>query len=137
MSKLNEPSLDYAQANRFNAYPDLDAWGDFVFQFMKRNKHRIKYIESWNEPDLLSFANFTLDEYVELQRVFYESAKKAAPDTVVLTGGFAGLKMSPKSTAHPDYFEVTEEKDTSTPSLSTHMGKWTPISTRSMECLTP
>ncbi len=101
----NEPfSQDYAQANRFNAYPDLDAWGDFVFQFMKRNKHRIKYIESWNEPDLLSFANFTVDEYVELQRVFYESAKKAAPDTVVLTGGFAGLKMSPKSTAHPDYF---------------------------------
>jgi hypothetical protein len=98
---------EVAKRSTYGLHPIPQDWGDFVHRFMLKNGHRIRFVESWNEPDLLGFANFSLDDYVELMQVFYKAVKSASPDTIVLTGGFAGLQMPEAHSSHPDYFRET------------------------------
>ena len=68
--------------------PDYDAFQSFIRRWTERYKRNIAFFESWNEPDL-SFANFSVDEYLTLQHKFQEAVKSIAPSIRVTTGGFA------------------------------------------------
>ena len=101
---------DYANrfGNRGVAMVDLKHYGDFVHAFMTHFRHRITYVESWNEPDLLSFANFSVENYIAIMKVFYESVKKASPEARVMTGGYTALKLPyPERSSHPDHMALS------------------------------
>ena len=88
--------------------PDYDLWRTFIAEFSKRYKDTIRYGEVWNEPDLIGFANYSVEEYIQLMKIAYEEVKKYAPNTYVLTGGFA--LMPPSSHASlldPDHMKKT------------------------------
>ena len=88
--------------------PDYDLWRNFIAEFSKRYKDKIRYGEVWNEPDLVGFANYSAEEYIQLMKIAYEEVKKYAPNTYVLTGGFA--LMPPSSHASlldPDHMKKT------------------------------
>lgn len=68
--------------------PDFGHWANFIRTAASRYGDRIRYVEVWNEPDLLGYANFTAEEYIEMLKIAYAETKKAAPDVTVLTGGF-------------------------------------------------
>ena len=67
--------------------PDFGHWANFIRTAASRYGDRIRYVEVWNEPDLLGYANFTAEEYIEMLKIAYAETKKAAPDVTVLTGG--------------------------------------------------
>ena len=77
----------------------------------ERYRGRIRYWEVWNEPDLSGFNKMSLDEYVALQKATYEEVKKVAPESVVMTGGFATLSDHPgkkSPTFHRDYLNLAK-----------------------------
>ena len=77
--------------------PDYDHWRRFIHTFAERYRGRLRYVEVWNEPDHIGFANFPVSEYIEMMKIAYAETKKAAPEMSVLTGGYAGMPgPSPK-----------------------------------------
>lgn len=76
---------------RWNARPDYKYWTDFIRTFAARYKGRFRFVEVWNEPDHVGFANFSPSEYVELMKIAYRETKAADPEMSVLTGGFTCL----------------------------------------------
>jgi len=70
---------------------DLNDWREYVRQVARRFRGKIRYYENWNEPDLTGFSAMTLDEYVALQKAFYEEIVKEDAEAVPMTGGFATL----------------------------------------------
>ncbi len=68
--------------------PDYRHWAKFIRTFAERYRDKVRYVEVWNEPDLIGFANFTAAEYLELMKIAYRETKAAAPEMIVLTGGF-------------------------------------------------
>ncbi len=96
------------------ALPDYDAYENFVKLLAASTKGRVTYFEPWNEPDINFFSNFTTEEYFELQKRAYRGIKAGNPDAQVMTGGFAGLHLTPEKydivqrTAQEmrDYFDV-------------------------------
>lgn len=71
------------------ARPDYDAYAAHVREFAARYRGRSRYYEIWNEADLPQFADFTVDEYLELLRRGYAAIKSADPEAIVMTTGFA------------------------------------------------
>jgi len=69
---------------------DMEDWGRFVEATVRRYRDRISRWELWNEPDT-GFYKGTLDEYRELLKTTYRSAKKADPDCLVSCGGMTPL----------------------------------------------
>ncbi len=70
--------------------PDDAHWRKFIRSFAERYRDRIRYVEVWNEPDLIGFANFSAEAYVEMLKNAYAETKAVAPEMTVLTAGFAG-----------------------------------------------
>lgn len=68
--------------------PDYGHWANFVREVATRYRDNVRYVEVWNEPDLLGYANFTAEEYIEMMKIAYRETKRAAPGITVLTGGF-------------------------------------------------
>lgn len=102
------PNYVNRYGSRGTAMVDLKHYGAFVQAFMTHFRHRITYVESWNEPDLLSFANFPVEDYIAIMKVFYESVKKASPEARVLTGGYTSLTLPfPERSSHPDHMAVS------------------------------
>lgn len=91
--------------NRGRPRPDYGHWVEFVRTFAERYKGRIRFVETWNEPDLLSFANFSVEEYVRLMEIAYTETKKVDPDIVVQSGGFTGFKVPAASSSDADFLE--------------------------------
>lgn len=83
-------------------FPRQDAWRNFVRRTVERYRDRIRFWEVWNEPDLPGFAPFGSDRYVEMLKNAYTEIKLAAPEAVVLTGGFATSVTLPQMLADPD-----------------------------------
>ena len=71
--------------------PDYDDFAKFAGTVADRYKDRIRYFEIWNEPDLIGFANFSAESYMELLRRGYGAVKKAAPEAKVMNGGIAAV----------------------------------------------
>ena len=70
-------------------YPDF---AEFVGEFVKRYKDRIKYIIIWNEPNLsLEWGYRPVDPagYVTMLKLAYTAAKQADPQIQVLAGALA------------------------------------------------
>jgi len=79
-------------------YPprNLKDLSDYVYALVSRYKDDVKYWEGWNEQNAVGAfwlvppsGRDPVEHYVAWQRTFYEAAKKADPQCVVLTGGFA------------------------------------------------
>jgi polysaccharide biosynthesis protein PslG len=75
----------------------LSDLADYVTAMVTRYKKDIKYWEGWNEMNAVGAfwkippsGRDPFEHYVAWQRTMYLAAKKADPDCVVLTGGFAG-----------------------------------------------
>lgn len=99
--------------NRGRPRPDYEAWGTFVRTFAERYKGRIRFVETWNEPDLLSFANFTPEEYVRLMEIAFKETKQVDPNMVVQSGGFTGFRVPDVSSSDARFLEksVRDGKD--------------------------
>jgi hypothetical protein len=67
--------------------PNMDDWDNFVYQMVNHFKHRIKYWETWNEPNCTYWLG-TLGDYFELQKTAYLAAKRADPRCKILIGAF-------------------------------------------------
>lgn len=85
--------------------PDTQAWAEYVFRTVERYRGKIRHVELWNEPDLTGFANFSLQDYLELLRAGYRAAKRADSDIRVLNGGFATVRTLPQRGVEADYLE--------------------------------
>ncbi len=81
---------DWRDWNR--AAPELAAWRTFVRTMAARYRGKVNYWETWNEPDLYSFARFGVESYIELQKAAFEEIRKVAPEAKVMTAGFATLR---------------------------------------------
>ncbi len=68
--------------------PDYQHWANFVRMVATRYHEQINFVEIWNEPDLMGYANFPVEEYIEMMRIAHSETKKIAPEVTVLTGGF-------------------------------------------------
>lgn len=71
--------------------PDSAAWRNYAATVFARYRDKIRFWEVWNEPDLVGFNRMSLDEYVELQKIAFEEARKVSPELKLLTGGYATL----------------------------------------------
>jgi len=83
-----------AETSRFSTRPpdDLADYGDFVFEFVRRYKGRVRHIQIWNEPNLTAewgFQRVDAVAYTRLLEVAYRRAKEADPDVVVLSAPLA------------------------------------------------
>jgi len=81
--------------NTTSRYLDRDHfqdYGDFIYSFVSRYKDRIHHYVIWNEPNLSfewGYRQVNPEEYVELLKTAYLSAKRADPSAVVLAAGLA------------------------------------------------
>ena len=82
--------------------PRGDAVREFAAKFVERYRNKFHYIEIWNEPDLLIFARFSGDDYVELLKNAFQAIRQAAPEVKVMTAGFTRLPGRGRITSDPD-----------------------------------
>lgn len=76
------------------------AFGDYVYEFVRRYREQVNYIIIWNEPNLsLEWGYRPVDPagYTELLKVAYARAKEANPDVQVLGGALAPTLAPPGS----------------------------------------
>lgn len=85
----NPPVWARSDKNKPNSLPDFREWRKYAGFFFRNYGDRIRFWEIWNEPDLLSFCDFSAPDYVQLQKIVREEQKKFAPHVKILTGGFA------------------------------------------------
>ncbi|MBO5307871.1 MAG: hypothetical protein J6C40_07700 [Lentisphaeria bacterium] len=89
-------------------YPKLDKWGEWITKFLKHYQGKVRFMEAWNEPDLVYFGNFSVADYNRLQEHFYKTVKKADPNVTVMTGGYALLEMKDaRYVISPNYIRET------------------------------
>lgn len=88
MPILSNPPA-WSRAGGPNSTPDLTAWRDYTGRMFDRFKGRIRFWEIWNEPDLTSFADFGAADYVRLQQIARGEQRRRAPESRLLSGGFA------------------------------------------------
>ena len=88
MPILSNPPV-WARKNTPNSMPERKEWRKYVGFLFRNYGKRIRFWEIWNEPDLNSFCEFSAPEYLELQRIAREEQKKWAPNSKLLSGGFA------------------------------------------------
>jgi hypothetical protein len=77
-----------------------EAFGDYVFEFVRRYSGDVSHIIIWNEPNLsLEWGYRPVDpaSYTELLRVAYGRAKEANPNVQVLGGALAPTLAPPGS----------------------------------------
>lgn len=70
--------------------PDYGLWREYVREYFKETKGRFRYYEVWNEADI-HFADFTWEEYIQLQRIAYAELKAIDPSAKLLTNGYSSL----------------------------------------------
>lgn len=103
VARLDRPPDWTRQDNTYKECPpdDFEDYGDFVYEFVKRYRGRIDYIQIWNEPNIFpEWGNRPVDPagYVELLKVAYRRAKEANPNVYVLSAPLAITLGQP----HPD-----------------------------------
>ena len=84
----------WASSGPDGSYPPivLHDWSDFVYHVVSRYKGKIRYWEVWNEPDI-GFWKGTIEQYADLLKSAYVSAKKADPECRIVFGGTAGVNL--------------------------------------------
>ncbi|MDD3155477.1 MAG: hypothetical protein PHS41_11475 [Victivallaceae bacterium] len=89
--KLRDPN--YRKSAPSRRYPKLAAWSDFMRAFVTRYRGRFRFLEIWNEADLVSFANFSVEDYLKLLSVSAQILRSEAPEIKILTCGYAGIPL--------------------------------------------
>ena len=74
--------------------PRLEAWSEYVHRFSERYGGRIRFWETWNEPNG-SFFQGSVEEFVDMQKTAYARIKANAPEANVLSPGFAVADRNP------------------------------------------
>lgn len=72
-----------------NKLPDHGLWRDFLERMAAHFGGRIPFYELYNEPDLVGFGNFSVEDYVASFNVGARGVHAGCPSAKVLTGGFA------------------------------------------------
>jgi hypothetical protein len=81
--------------------PDLQDFGDFVYEFVKHFEGRVQYVQIWNEPNIYpEWGEQAVDPvaYTEMLRIAYERAKEADPNVYVVAAPLAVTLGEP----HPE-----------------------------------
>jgi len=94
VARLDRPPDWTRQDNTYKERPpdSLDDYGDYVYEFVKRYRGRIDYIQIWNEPNIFpEWGNRPVDpaQYVDLLKIAYRRAKEANPNVQVLCAPLA------------------------------------------------
>ncbi len=71
--------------------PDYDAFREFAKRTAERYKGKIRYYEVFNEPDLISFANYTPEKYLEIQSIAFDTIKAIDSEARILNGGISSI----------------------------------------------
>jgi hypothetical protein len=79
----------WATEERFDS-PPLDAWNQWISALASRHSESMQFWEIWNEPNI-GFFKGTVEEYTQVQRVAHDAIKAVSPDTIVTSGGYAGM----------------------------------------------
>lgn len=99
---LSNPPV-WSRSSGPNSTPDFTDWRNYVGRMFKQFRGRIRFWEIWNEPDLRSFAEFGPADYVQLQKIAREEQRREAPESRLLSGGFA--TMLPHKNIKPGFQE--------------------------------
>ncbi len=84
----------FSQEPRFAQWggrPEYEYWKAFVEKTFERYRGKIRYYETWNEPDLDYFANFSVEEYLEMQKIAYKALRSIDPEAKLLSGGVSSI----------------------------------------------
>ncbi len=84
-----KPVKKFGKGKTESNFPKLENWGKRARAFMEYFKGRVRFVETWNEPDLIYSANFSKENYVKLQKSLFENAHAVDSGVKVLTGGYA------------------------------------------------
>lgn len=66
-----------------------NAWGNFVYETVKRYSGEVRYYEIFNEPDLNRYWDGSPEQYARLLATAYRAAKAADPDAQIIMAGMA------------------------------------------------
>ncbi len=111
VARLDRPPTWSRSDNSLPTAPpdDFNDYGDFVYEFVKHFKGRIRYFQLWNEPNIWpEWGNRPPDPggYTALLKTGYERAKQADPNCYVLTAALAiTLEDSPRAMVELDFLE--------------------------------
>ncbi len=75
--------------------PDYNAYGNYAYRLVKHFRGRVRFFEVWNEPDQHWFANFSTEEYTQMQRIAYREMKRANPKALLIAGAFGNSQSFP------------------------------------------
>ena len=72
-----------------NKLPEHEPWRQFLEKMAGHFGGRIPFYELYNEPDLIAFGNFPVDDYVESFNAGARGVRAGYPQAKVLSGGIA------------------------------------------------
>jgi len=72
-----------------NKLPEPQLWHDFLVKMAARFGSRVPFYELYNEPDLVGFGNFSVEDYVASFNAGAKGVHEGCPSAKVLTGGIA------------------------------------------------
>lgn len=72
-----------------NKLPEPEPWREFLKKMAAHFGKRIPFYELYNEPDLVAFGNFSVDDYVASFNAGANGVHSGNPAAKVLTGGIA------------------------------------------------
>jgi len=96
--------LDPKSARSDSMLPDADLFAAYAAKVAQRYGDQVMFWEISNEPDLLMFANYSLNDYIKLLRTSNLAIKKVRPDALVMNGGIASIDGH-NSEVEPDYLK--------------------------------
>ncbi len=75
--------------------PEPEAWKLFCYEMAKRYRGKVRFWETWNEPDVTPFSDIDSTAYARMMLSAYQAVKEGNPDAVMLSGGYATLANHP------------------------------------------
>jgi len=72
-----------------NKLPEPGPWRDFLRKMAAHFGARIPFYELYNEPDLIGFGNFSVEDYVASFNAGAQGIRVGCPSARILTGGIA------------------------------------------------
>jgi hypothetical protein len=88
------------------AVPPADLWTNYVTQTVNRYKDRVHVWEVWNEPNMPVFWAGSKEDFANLQRLTYDTIKRADPGATVLGPTITGVDEDWLNAMPWDKFDV-------------------------------
>jgi len=85
-----------------NRLPEDKPWRDFLAKMAARYKGRIRFYELYNEPDLIGFGNFDVNDFIRTYNAGADGVHTGDPDALALSGGFACYRIT--CDTKPDFY---------------------------------